>query len=97
MTLNLTSTTNVKVVERYRHAIAEKSRAEEYRRTAVQHCDTYRAIHRLNYWTQEVKDALSEIESRERIGKRYFWATCRSPKKRSKQKQASQKGTQTES
>jgi len=23
------------------HAVAEKSRAEEYRRTAVQHCDTY--------------------------------------------------------
>jgi len=49
-------------VERYRHAVAEKSRAEEYRRTAVQHCDTYRAIHRLRYWTNEVREALEALD-----------------------------------
>jgi len=52
---------NTEAVERYRHAVAMKSRAEEYRRTAVQHCDTYRAIHRLAHWKKEVEIARSRL------------------------------------
>lgn len=48
-------------IERYRNAVAEKSRAQEYRRTAVQHCDIYRAIHRLEYWTKEVEAAYADL------------------------------------
>lgn len=48
-------------IERYRNAVAEKSKAEEYRRTAIQHCDTYRAMHRLAHWTQEVEAARAAL------------------------------------
>lgn len=51
-----------KALERYRNAVTEKSKAQEYRRTAVQHCDTYRAIDKLAYWTQEVKDSLKALQ-----------------------------------
>jgi hypothetical protein len=54
-------TANFSPIERYRNAVAMKSRAEEYRRTAVQYCDTYRAIHNLNYWTAEVEEARAKL------------------------------------
>lgn len=48
---------DAQAVERYRHAVAMKSKAEEYRRTAVQHCDTYRAIDEVERWRAEVEAA----------------------------------------
>jgi hypothetical protein len=41
-------------IERYRHAVAMLSRAQEYLRTAVQHCDTYQAIDQVEHWKNEV-------------------------------------------
>jgi hypothetical protein len=49
-------------VERYRHAVAEKSRAEKYRRTAVQYMDTYYAHYKLEYWKKEMEDAYQALQ-----------------------------------
>jgi hypothetical protein len=48
-------------LERYRHAVAKKSQAEEYCRTAVQHCDIYMARDQVEYWTKEVVDSLTAL------------------------------------
>jgi hypothetical protein len=48
-------------VERYRHAVAEKSRAEEMFRTAVQYMDSYYWRYKVEYWTKEVQEALEAL------------------------------------
>jgi len=50
------------ITEQYRHAVAEKSRAEEYRRTAVQYMDTHWAINRLRHWTEEVQRLIPLVD-----------------------------------
>ena len=53
---------NNPTIERYRHAVAMKSKAEEYRRTAVQHIDACEANYKLEYWKQEVEEAYNEYQ-----------------------------------
>lgn len=48
-------------VERYHHAVAQKSRAWEYRRTATWYCDIHWAINRLRYWGREVEAAFADL------------------------------------
>ena len=50
-----------KTLQRYRTAVEMKSRAEERRRTAVQHVDTYECIHALEYWTKVLKEAYRDL------------------------------------
>lgn len=54
---------NAEAVERYRHAVAMKSRAEERRRTAVQHIDAYEARYEVEHWKSEVQKELSLLYS----------------------------------
>ena len=49
------------LLDRYRHAVAMKSQAEEYRRTAVGHIDSYEARYRLEYWKIEMQNSLDAI------------------------------------
>ena len=51
-----------KTLQRYRTAVEMKSRAEERRRTAVQHIDTYECIYALKYWTKELKEAYAALQ-----------------------------------
>ena len=53
---------NNPTIERYRHAVAMKSKAEEYRRTAVQHIDIYEAHYRLEHWKKEAQEAYEEYQ-----------------------------------
>lgn len=50
------------ILERYRNAVAEKSRAEERLRTATQHIDTYECRNTLALWKREVDKLYNQLD-----------------------------------
>lgn len=54
-------------VERYRHAVAMKSRADERYRTAVQHIDSYECRYAVEHWKNEMDAAFALLYSKSEV------------------------------
>ena len=51
-----------KPIERYHHAVAMKSHAEEMYRTSVQHIDSYEWRYKIQDWKKEMEEAYEELQ-----------------------------------